>query len=76
MASPTMEATAEEPSAFVTTGKSIAHYLTPDHTGQVFTEISPFYVKHGLRFAVIDASPERPVTVTIHQNGKFTISRP
>jgi hypothetical protein len=70
------DANADEPSAFVTTKKAIAHYLTPDHTGQVFTQISPFYVKQGSRHAIIDASPERPVTVTIQEDGKFTISRP
>jgi hypothetical protein len=66
----------EEPYAFVTTKKSIARYLTPDQTGQVFTEISPFYVREGSRFAIIDASPERPVTVTTRGDGTFTISRP
>jgi hypothetical protein len=65
----------EEPYAFVTTKKSIAHYLTPDHMGQVFTEISPFYARQGSRFAIIDASPERPVTVTAGP-GTFTMSRP
>jgi hypothetical protein len=70
------KANAQQPSAFVTTGKAIAHYRTPDQAGQVFTEINPFYVKQGSRHAIIDASPSRPVTVTIGQDGKFTISQP
>ena len=65
-----------EPNAFVTTKKYIARYLIEEQAGQVFTEISPFYVKQGSRHAIIDASPERPVTVTIHRDGKFSISRP
>lgn len=65
-----------EPNAFVTTKKYIARYLIEEQAGQVFTEISPFYVKQGSRHAIIDASPERPVTVTIHRDGKFTITRP
>jgi hypothetical protein len=70
------EANAEEPSTFVTTRESLVRYLIEGGAGQVFTEISPFYVKQGSRHAIIDASPERPVTVTIHEGGKFTISRP
>lgn len=61
---------------FVTTRQPIAHYLIDGNTGTVFTEISPFYAKEGSRYATIDASPERPVTVTVRGDGTFTISRP
>jgi hypothetical protein len=61
---------------FVTTRQSLARYLIDGGTGVVFTAIGPFYAKHGTRYAVIDASPERPVTVTVRGDGTFTISRP
>jgi hypothetical protein len=61
---------------FVTTRQPIAHYLIDGLTGTVFTEISPFYAYDGTRYAIIDASPERPVTVTVPEDGKFKISRP
>src|SRR5262249_30212760 len=45
----------EGPYEFVTTKKSpFARYVTPDLTGHVFTEVSPFYVRQGPRFAIID----------------------
>jgi hypothetical protein len=51
-------------------------YLTPDHTGLMFTATSPFYAFDGIRYALIDASPARPLTVTVGGDGKFTISGP
>jgi len=60
----------------VTTKLPIAEYPTDGGAGWIFTTNSPFYAKEGERTARIDASPERPVTVTIHEDGKFTISRP
>ncbi len=66
----------EGPYEFVTTNTPLARYVTPDLKGHVFTEMSPFYVRQGPRFAIIDASPERPVTVTARVDGTFTISRP
>jgi hypothetical protein len=60
---------------FVTTKRPIARYLINGGTGNVFTEISPFYAYDGTRYAFIDASQERPVTVTVTEDGKFTISR-
>ena len=35
-----------------------------------------FYAFDGKRYAIVDASPERPVTVKIPRDGKFTVSRP
>jgi hypothetical protein len=61
---------------FVTTRQSLARYLIDGGAGVVFTAIGPFYAKHGTRYATIDASPERPVTVTVRGDGTFTISRP
>jgi hypothetical protein len=51
-------------------------YLTADHTGLMFTATSPFYAFDGIRYALIEASPARPLTVTVGGDGKFTISRP
>jgi hypothetical protein len=61
---------------FVTTRRSLARYPIDGGTGEVFTAIGPFYAYDGTRRATIDASPERPVTVTIKEDGTFTISRP
>lgn len=61
---------------FVTTRAPIARYLIDAGAGTVFTEISPFYVKQGSRYAAIDASLQRPVIVTVREDGTFTISRP
>lgn len=60
---------------FVTTKRPITRYPINGGTGNVFTETSPFYAYDGTRYAFIDASQERPVTVTITEDGKFTISR-
>jgi hypothetical protein len=54
----------------------IARYLIDGGAGSVFTEISPFYAFDGTRYAIIDASPVRPATVRVQDDGKFTISRP
>jgi hypothetical protein len=61
---------------FVTTRQSLARYPIDGGQGVVFTAIGPFYAYDGTRYAVIDASPERPVTVTVKGDGRFTISRP
>jgi hypothetical protein len=61
---------------FVTTKLPIAEYPIDGGTGWLFTANSPFYAFDGTRYGTIDASPERPVTVTIKQDGTFTISRP
>jgi hypothetical protein len=61
---------------FVTTKSPLARYLIDGGAGSVFTERSPFYAFDGTRYAIIDASPERPVTVRVPEGGKFTISRP
>jgi hypothetical protein len=60
---------------FVTTGPT-RRYLTPDQTGQTIVATSPFYAYDGTRYAFIDASPARPLMVTIRGDGTFTISRP
>jgi hypothetical protein len=60
---------------FVTT-KPTHRYLIDGGTGKAFTATDPFYAKEGPRHAFIDASPARPVTVTIKEDGTFTISRP
>jgi hypothetical protein len=46
------------------------------NAGTVFTVIDPFYARDGTRYATIEASPERPVTVTVRGDGTFTIRRP
>jgi hypothetical protein len=60
---------------FVTTGPTRRH-LTSDQTGETIMATSPFYAYDGTRYAFIDASPARPLTVTIRGDGTFTISRP
>jgi hypothetical protein len=60
---------------FVTTGPT-RRYLTSDQTGEIIMATSPFYAYDGRRYAFIDASPARPLTVTIRGDGTFTISRP
>jgi len=61
---------------FVTTRQSLARYPIDGGAGVVFTAIGPFHAYDGTRYATIDASPERPVTVTVRGDGTFTISRP
>jgi len=60
---------------FVTTAPTV-RYPIDGGAGMVLTATSPFYAYDGARYATIDASPERPVTVTIRGDGTFTISRP
>lgn len=60
---------------FVTTGPT-RRYLTSDQTGEIIMATSPFYAYDGTRYAFVDASPARPLTVTIRGDGTFTISRP
>jgi len=60
---------------FVTTEPTL-RYLIDGGTGVIFTATSPFYAYDGTRYAFIDASPARPLTVTIRGDGTFTISRP
>jgi hypothetical protein len=45
-------------------------------TGLTFIAISPFYADDGTRTGTIDASPERPLRVTITSDNKLTISPP
>jgi hypothetical protein len=59
----------------VTTGPT-RRYLTSDQTGEIIIATSPFYAYDGARYAFIDASPARPLTVTIRGDGTFTIGRP
>lgn len=61
---------------FVTTKPARARYLIDGNTGTVFTVTDPFYAYDGTRYATIDASVDRPVTVTVKEDGSFTISRP
>ena len=60
---------------FVTTEPTL-RYLIDGGTGVIFTATSPFYAYDGTRYATVDASRERPVTVTVRGDGTFTISRP
>ena len=64
------------PYKFVTTKLPTAEYPIDGGSGWMFTTNSPFYANDGARSALIDASQERPVTVTIKEDGTFTISRP
>lgn len=61
---------------FATTKLPISEFPIDGGTGWQFTTDGPFYAFDGKRRAVIDASPERPVTVKIPENGKFSITRP
>jgi hypothetical protein len=60
---------------FVTTGPT-RRYLIDGGTGVMIVATSPFYAFDGTRYAIIDASVERPVTVRVPEDGKFTVSRP
>lgn len=60
---------------FVTT-KDARRYLIDGGAGTVFTATDPFYAYDGTRYAIIDASPDRPVTVTVRGDGTFAMSRP
>lgn len=60
---------------FVTT-KPAHRYSIDGGAGTVFTAIDPFYANDGTRTGIIEASPERPVTVTVRGDGSFSIGRP
>ena len=60
----------------MTTKPAITHYMIDGNAETVFTVIDPFYARDGTRYATIEASPERPVTVTVRGDGTFTIRRP
>lgn len=57
---------------FATTKPGLAH-RTDVETGLTFVAISPFYVQDGARYATFDASPERPVRVTVTSDNKLAI---
>jgi hypothetical protein len=61
---------------FATTKLPISEFPIDGNTGCQFTTDRPFYAFDGKRHAIIDASPERPVTVKIPQDGKFSMTRP
>jgi hypothetical protein len=60
---------------FVTTKPAIDPHRIGE-TGLTFIAISPFYTDDGTRAGIIDASPERPLRVTITSDNKLTISPP
>lgn len=61
---------------FATTKLPISEFPIDGGAGRQFTTDRPFYAFDGKRHAIIDASPERPVTVKIPEDGKFSITRP
>jgi hypothetical protein len=61
---------------FVTTKPALEPHRIDDKTGLTFIAISPFYADDGTRAGIIDASPERPLRVTITSDNKLTISPP
>lgn len=61
---------------FATTKLPISEFPMDGGAGRQFTTDRPFYAFDGKRYAIIDASPERPVTVKIPEDGKFSITRP
>jgi len=60
---------------FVTTKPALDPYRIGE-TGLTFIAISPFYADDGTRTGIIDASPERPLRVTITSDNNLTISPP
>jgi hypothetical protein len=60
---------------FVTTKPALDPHRIGE-TGLTFIAISPFYADDGTRAGIIDASPERPLRVTITSDNKLTISPP
>jgi hypothetical protein len=60
---------------FVTTKPALDPHRIGE-TGLTFIAISPFYADDGTRTGIIDASPERPLRVTITSDNKLTISPP
>ncbi len=61
---------------FVTTKPALDAHRTDAETGLTFIAISPFHIDDGARTAIIDASPERPLRVTVTSDNKLTISPP
>jgi hypothetical protein len=60
---------------FVTTKPALDPHRIGE-TGLTFIAIGPFYADDGTRTGIIDASPERPLRVTITSDNKLTISPP
>jgi hypothetical protein len=60
---------------FVTTKPALDPHRIGE-TGLTFIAISPFYADDGTITGIIDASPERPLRVTITSDNKLTISPP
>jgi hypothetical protein len=60
---------------FVTTKPALDPHRIGE-AGLTFIAISPFYADDGTRAGIIDASPERPLRVTITSDNKLTISPP
>jgi hypothetical protein len=60
---------------FVTTKPALEAHQIRD-VGITFMAISPFHAHDGARTAIIDASPEHPLRVTVTDDGKLTISPP
>jgi hypothetical protein len=60
---------------FVTSRPALAPYQFGD-TGLSFIAIGPFHVHDGRRTAVVHASPEHPLRVTVTDDNKLTISPP
>ena len=61
---------------FVTTKPAVDPHQTDLEGGLTFVATSPFYVHDGARYATFDASPERPVRVTVTSDNKLTIGPP
>jgi hypothetical protein len=60
---------------FVTTKPALDPHRIGE-TGLTFIAIGPFYADDGTHTGIIDASPERPLRVTITSDNKLTISPP
>jgi hypothetical protein len=60
---------------FVTTKPALDPHQIGE-AGITFLAISPFHANDGARTAIIDASPEHPLRVTVTDDGKLTISPP
>jgi hypothetical protein len=60
---------------FATTKPALAPHQIGE-AGITFLAISPFHANDGARTAIIDASPEHPLRVTVTDDGELTISPP
>ena len=60
---------------FVTTKPALDPHQIGE-AGITFIAISPFHANDGARTAIIDASPEHPLRVTVTDDGKLTLSPP